>query len=87
MTRFDHFNFNVLDLERSLDFYRRGKGYSICFLCRNQAAPTQIPKIMVQSYNKNQKILQMRIDLFIFVFGISLNSKDGRIRIIRFRYR
>ena len=23
MTRFDHFNFNVLDLERSLDFYRR----------------------------------------------------------------
>ena len=23
MTKFDHFNFNVVDLERSLDFYRR----------------------------------------------------------------
>ncbi len=28
MTRFDHFNFNVMDLERSLDFYKRALGLS-----------------------------------------------------------
>ena len=28
MFRFDHFNFNVLDLEKSLDFYRQAFGLS-----------------------------------------------------------